>query len=66
MPEKVISRNKHTTIFASFDTDEKKDPNPSGKEENTKKILETREKRRKLDEVMEIDLPDVHEEEFWS
>ena len=44
----------------------KKDPNPSGKEENTKKILETREKRRKLDEVMEIDLPDVHEEEFWS
>jgi hypothetical protein len=66
VPEKVISRNKHTTIFASFDTDEKKDPNPSGKEENTKKILETREKRRKLDEVMEIDLPDVHEEEFWS
>jgi hypothetical protein len=65
VPEKVISRNKHTTIFASFDTDEKKDPYPSGMEENTKKTLETREKRRKLDEVMEIDLPD-HEEEFWS
>jgi hypothetical protein len=44
VPEKIVSSNKHTTIFASS---------------------EKKEKRRKLDEVMEIDTPEVHDEEFW-
>lgn len=65
-PEKIISRDRHTTIFASCDADEKKDPYLSDREEKTKKTPENREKRKKLDEVMEIDLPDVYDEEFWS
>ncbi|MGB9938744.1 hypothetical protein [Methanosarcina sp.] len=65
-PEKVISRDKHTTIFAAFDTDKKDNSYLSGKEEKAKKPPENREKRKKLDEVMEIDLPDTHDEEFWS
>lgn len=64
--EKVISRDKHTTIFASCDADEKDSSYPSGREEKITKPPENREKRKKLDEVMEIDLPDVYDEEFWS
>ena len=64
--EKVISKNKHTTIFASCDEEEKKNIYPSGREEKPGKATEKREKRKKLDEVMEIDLPDDYEEEFWS
>jgi hypothetical protein len=66
MPEKIVSSNKHTTIFASSDTEEKKNPYPSGRDEKTKKTHENIEKRRKLDEVMEIDTPEVYDEEFWS
>lgn len=64
--EKVISRDKHTTIFAAFDTDKKEKSYLSGKEEKTKKSSESEEKRKKLDEVMKIDLPDTHDEDFWS
>ena len=64
--EKVISRDKHTTIFASCDADEKDSSYPSGREEKTKKPPENKERRKKLDEVMKIDLPDVYDEEFWS
>ncbi|MDD3246582.1 MAG: hypothetical protein PHF18_06995 [Methanosarcina sp.] len=68
-PEKVISRDKHTTIFAACDEAEKKNIYPSGREEKPGKATEKREKmdkRKKLDEVMEIDLPDNYEDEFWS
>jgi hypothetical protein len=65
-PEKIISRDKHTTIFASCDADEKKETYPSDRGEKTKNAPENREKRKKFDEVMEIDLPDVYDEEFWS
>jgi len=64
--EKVISRDKHTTIFASCNADEKDSSYPSGREEKIKTPPENRERRKKLDEVMEIDLPDVYDEEFWS
>lgn len=66
VPEKVVSSNKHTTIFTSSDKDEKKDSYPPGREEKTKKSPENKEKRRKLDEIMEIDTPEVYDEEFWS
>jgi hypothetical protein len=65
-PERIISRDKHTTIFASCGTDEQKKPYLSDREEKTKKNSENKERRKKLDEVMEIDLPDVQDEEFWS
>lgn len=67
--EKVISRDKHTTIFAAFDEEEKKNIYPTGREEKPGKATEKREKmdkRKKLDEAMEIDLPDNYEDEFWS
>lgn len=64
--EKIVSRDKHATIFASFDEAEKKNIYSSGREEKPGKATESREKRKKLDEVMEIDLPDNYEEEFWS
>ncbi len=66
VPEKIVSSNKHTTIFTSSDKDEKKDSYPPDREEKTKKIPDNKEKRRKLDEVMEIDTPEVYDEEFWS
>ncbi len=66
VPEKVVSSNKHTTIFTSSDKDEKKYSYPPGREEKTKKPPENKEKRRKLDEIMEIDTPEVYDEEFWS
>ena len=66
VPEKIVSSNKHTTIFTSVDRDEKKDSYPQGGEEKTKKPPEGKEKRKKLDEVMEIDTPEVYDEEFWS
>lgn len=65
-PEKVISRNKHTTIFVPFDAGKKDNSYLSGKEEKAKESPKNREKRKKLDQVMEIDLPDTYEEEFWS
>ncbi len=64
-PEKVISRDKHTTIFAAFETDKKDSSCLSGREEKAKKSPESREKRKNLDEVMEIDLPDTHNDDFW-
>ncbi len=66
VPEKIISRDRNTTIFVSSDADEKKDLYLSEREEKAKKNLENREKRKKLEEVMEIDLPDGYKEEFWS
>lgn len=64
--EKVISRDKHTTIFAAFDTDKKENSYLSEKEEKAKKSPENREKNKKFDEVMKLDLPDTHDEDFWS
>jgi hypothetical protein len=63
--ERVISRDKHTTIFTALDADKKDNSRLSGREEKTKRALQDREKRKKLDEVMKIDLPDTHDE-FWS
>ncbi|RXA20092.1 hypothetical protein EQO05_05710 [Methanosarcina sp. MSH10X1] len=65
-PEKIISRDKHTTIFAPFDIDKKDNTYLSEREEKIKKPPENQEKRKKLDEAMEIDLPDTYNEEFWS
>ncbi|MGD9777406.1 MAG: hypothetical protein AB7U72_10900, partial [Methanosarcina sp.] len=64
--EKIISRDKHATIFAPCDGEEKKDIYPSGREEESRKMAESRDKRKKFDEVMDIDLPDNSKEEFWS
>lgn len=64
VPEKIVSSNKHTTIFTSSDKDEKKVSYPPDREEKTKKIPDNRERRRKLDEVMKIDTPEVYDEEF--
>lgn len=66
MPEKIVSSNKHTTIFESSDLDKNKDPSMPDRNEKIKKIPENEEKRRKLDEIMEIDTPEVYDEEFWS
>jgi hypothetical protein len=64
--EKIISRDKHATIFAACEREEKKDIYPSGREEKPGKMIDSRDKRRKLEEVMDIDLPENYEEEFWS
>jgi len=66
MPEKIVSSNKHTTIFASSNIDEKRSPSQSSRDEKTNKTAENKEKRRKLDEIMEIDTPEAYDEEFWS
>ncbi|AKB53555.1 MULTISPECIES: hypothetical protein [Methanosarcina] len=65
-PEKVISRDKHTTIFAPFNNDKKDDSCLPGREEKVIKSAENKEKRKKLDKAMEIDLPDTYDEDFWS
>lgn len=65
-PEKVISRDKHTTIFAPFNNDKKDDSCLPGREEKVIKSAENKEKRKKLDEAMEIDLPETYDEDFWS
>ncbi len=64
--ERIVSSNKQTTIFASSNEYEKKDSYTPGREEETKTIPDNKEKRRKLDKVMEIDTPEVYDEEFWS
>lgn len=66
VPEKVISSNKHTTIFSSSEKTEKKESYPSEREEKTKKSPDDKDKRKRIDEVMEIDTPEVYDEEFWS
>jgi hypothetical protein len=65
-PEKVISRDKHTTIFAPFDADKKDNSYLSEREDKATKPPENREKRKKLEELMEIDIPDSRDEDFWS
>jgi hypothetical protein len=65
-PEKVVSKNKHTTIFAPFDADKKKEIYPLDREEKTKKPSGDREKSKRHHETKDIDLPDVYDEEFWS
>ncbi|WP_243685516.1 hypothetical protein [Methanosarcina barkeri] len=37
-----------------------------GREEKVIKSAENKEKRKKLDKAMEIDLPDTYDEDFWS
>jgi hypothetical protein len=64
--EKIILNDKHTTIFVASDADKKDNSYRSGRDENTKKLSEIREKRKKLDEVMKIDLQDTQDEDFWS
>lgn len=64
--EKIILNDKHTTIFVASDPDKKDNTYLSGRDENTKKLSEIREKRKKLDEVMKIDLQDTQDEDFWS
>lgn len=66
--EKIISRDKHATIFAACDEEEEEKKNiySSVKEEKPKKAIENKDKRKKFDEVMDINLPDNYEEEFWS
>lgn len=64
-PEKVISRDRHTTIFAPY-TDKKDNSNRPGREEKAENSPENREKRKKLDKEMEIDLPETYDEDFWS
>lgn len=66
--EKVISRDKNTTIFAACNEEEMKNIYPTGRKEKPGKATENRvkmDKRKKLDEAMEIDLPDNYEDEFW-
>lgn len=65
-PEKVISRDKNTTIFSSSETDERKNFRFSDRENKAKRTSEDNEKRKKLNEIMEIDAPDVYDKEFWS
>ena len=64
-PEKVISRDRHTTIFAPY-TDKKDNSNRPGREEKAENSPENREKRKKLDKEMEIDLPETYDDDFWS
>lgn len=64
-PEKVISRDRHTTIFAPY-TDKKDNSNRPGREEKAENSPENRGKRKKLDKEMEIDLPETYDEDFWS
>ena len=65
-PEKVISKDRNATIFASYDLNESKNFQFPDKEENKKKPDEDSEKRKKLSQIMEIDAPDVYDKEFWS
>lgn len=64
--EKIILRDKHATIFASCDENEADTCHLPRREEKPKKPVMSEEKRKKLDDVMELDLPDNYEEEFWS
>lgn len=64
--ERVISRNRNATIIESCDITEEPCSCPPGRGENPRKSAEPGEKRRKLDEVMDLELPDNYEEEFWS
>ncbi|HII90630.1 MAG TPA: hypothetical protein HA262_00260 [Methanosarcina sp.] len=64
-PEKVISRDKHTTIFVRSDTSKKDNSCLPGREEKAEKSHESREKRR-TDKATEIDLPETYDEDFWS
>ncbi|MDD3042800.1 MAG: hypothetical protein PHW56_07635 [Methanosarcinaceae archaeon] len=50
--EKVVSKDIHATIISSISEPEKPD--------------EGWKKSRKFNKIMEIDLPDEYEEEFWS
>jgi hypothetical protein len=65
-PEKVISKDRNATIFASYGSNESKNFQFADKEENKKKPDEDSEKRKKLSQIMEIDAPDVYDKEFWS
>lgn len=64
--EKIILRDKHATIFASCDENETDTVNLPRRAEKPKKSAMSEEKRKKLDDLMELDLPDNYEEEFWS
>lgn len=64
--EKVISRDKHTTIFSLSDSDKKDNVCLPGREEKVEKFHESRVKRKKLDKATEIDLPETSDEDFWS
>jgi hypothetical protein len=51
VPEKVISSNKHTTIFMPSDKAEKRESYPLEREEKIKKPSEDKEKRKKIREL---------------
>jgi len=64
--ERVIARDRNATIIEACDGTEVPCTCPPGRGDSLRKSAELKEKRKKLDEVMDIDLPDNYEEEFWS
>ncbi len=64
--ERVVARNRNATIIEACDGAEEPCTCPPGRGDNLRKSADLKEKRKKLDEVMDIDLPDNYEEEFWS
>lgn len=64
--ERVIARNRNATIIEACDGAEEPCTCSPGKGDSPGQSAELKEKRKKLDEVMDIDLPDNYEEEFWS
>jgi hypothetical protein len=62
IPEKVVSKDKQTTIFVPYDAEKKKENYPPESEIKT----ENKERSKKPDKDKEIDLPDVYDEEFWT
>jgi hypothetical protein len=66
LQERVIARNRNATIIEACDGAEEPCTCSPGRGEGLRKSADLKEKRKKLDDVMDIDLPDNYEEEFWS
>lgn len=66
LQERVISRNRNATIIEACDGSEEPCEFSPGRGDQLGKSADLKEKRKKLDKVMDLDLPDNYEEEFWS
>jgi len=66
LQERVTSRNRNATIIEACDCSEEPCEFSPGRGDKPGKSAEFKDKHKKLDKVMDLDLPDNYEEEFWS
>lgn len=67
--ERIISQDKHATLIEAFENPSSPSSRKLGgldRQKEPERNPETREKRKKLEKMMSLELPENYEEDFWK